>query len=45
MNDPNDWVEEVGDPKYILDLLARIVTVSIETMEIVDDLPRFEIVD
>lgn len=39
VNDPNDWSREVGDPRYILDLLARVVTVSVETMRIVDGLP------
>jgi predicted helicase len=39
-NDPNDWSREVGNPRYIIDLLARIVTVSLETMAIVDALPR-----
>jgi predicted helicase len=39
VNDPNDWSREVGDPRYILDLLARIVTVSVETMKVVDALP------
>lgn len=39
INDPNDWSREVGDPRYIVDLLARIVTVSLRTMEIVDALP------
>ncbi|MHA6797534.1 DEAD/DEAH box helicase (plasmid) [Pseudonocardia bannensis] len=39
INDPNDWSCEVGDPRYIIDLLARIVTVSLRTMEIVDALP------
>ncbi|MGN6687464.1 MAG: DEAD/DEAH box helicase [Actinomycetales bacterium] len=43
VNDPNDWAREVGDPRYILDLLARIVTVSIRTMEIVDALPDLDI--
>lgn len=38
-NDPNDWSDEVGDPRYILDLLGRIIRVSIETMEAVDGLP------
>jgi predicted helicase len=38
-NDPNDWSREVGDPRYILDLLARVVTVSVETRRIVDGLP------
>jgi predicted helicase len=43
VNDPNDWSREVGDPRYILDLLARIVTVSLETMRIVDALPALDI--
>jgi predicted helicase len=45
VNDPNDWSREVGDPRYILDLLARIVTVSIETNKIVDNLPPLDIID
>jgi len=43
VNDPNDWSREVSDPRYIIDLLARIVTVSLETMKIVDALPALEI--
>jgi predicted helicase len=43
VNDPNDWSKEVGDPRYIIDLLPRIVTVSLETMKIVDGLPALEI--
>jgi predicted helicase len=39
-NDPNEWSREVSDPRYILDLLARIVTVSLRTMAIVDALPK-----
>lgn len=45
VNDPNDWSREVGDPRYILDLLARIVTVSVETMKIVDALPPLDILE
>jgi predicted helicase len=45
VNDPNDWSREVGDPRYIIDLLARIVTVSLETMKIVDALPPLNIVE
>ena len=45
VNNPNDWSREVGDARYILDLLARIVTVSLETMKIVDALPSLEIRD
>lgn len=42
-NDPNDWSREVGNPRYILDLLARIVTVSLETVTIVDALPLLDV--
>ena len=45
VNDPNDWSREVGDPRYIIDLLARIVTVSLETMQIVDALPPLDILE
>jgi len=38
-NDPNDWAREHNEPRYILDLLKRIITVSIETMKIVRALP------
>jgi predicted helicase len=43
VNDPNAWAREVGDPRYNLDLLARVVTVSLETMRVVDALPALEI--
>jgi predicted helicase len=43
INDPNDWSREVENPRYIIDLLARIVTVSLETMAIVDGLPALRI--
>ena len=38
-NDPNDWAREHDQPRYILDLLKRIITVSMETMKIVNSLP------
>lgn len=38
-NDPNDWCKEHDDPRYIVDLIARLVRVSIETMNIVNSLP------
>jgi len=41
VNDPNDWCREHNDPRYIVDLVKRIVRVSIETMKIVDALPDF----
>lgn len=39
-NDPNDWADEVGNPKYILDLLLSIINVSVQTVEIVKGLPK-----
>jgi len=39
-NDPNDWADEVGNPRYILDLLLSIITVSMKTREIVGKLPK-----
>lgn len=44
-NDPNDYCREVGDPRYIIDLIKRIVTVSLETNKIVAGLPTLEIVE
>ena len=43
-NDPNDWSKEVGNDRYILDLLLSIINVSVQTVEIVEGLPkvRFE---
>ena len=42
VNDPNDWATEHGQPRYILDLAKRIVTVSLETLRIVRDLPPLD---
>jgi len=43
-NDPNDWATEVGNPRYILDLLLSIINMSVQTVQIVKGLPevRFE---
>ena len=38
-NDPNDWAREHNQLRYILDLLQRIIRVSLETMKIVNALP------
>ncbi len=43
VNDPNDWADEVGDPRYILDLIKRVTTVSLRTVEIVNGLPELPI--
>ena len=43
-NDPNDWAEEIGNPRYILDLLLSTINLSVKRVEIVEGLPklRFE---
>ena len=42
-NDPNDWATEHGDTRYIIDLIKRITTVSLRTVEIVQGLPQLPI--
>lgn len=39
VNDPNDWGIEQGNPTYIVELIQRMVTVSMETVRIVSTLP------
>lgn len=41
-NDPNDWTKEHEDEKYILNLLLRIINVSVQTVEIVKGLPKLK---
>ena len=43
INDPNDWADEVGDPRYVLDLIKRVTTVSVRTVDIVRGLPELPI--
>jgi len=43
LNDPNMWGIEHGNPRYILDLLLRIITISVDTVRIVNDLPQLRI--
>ncbi len=42
-SDPNDWSIEIGDPSYILDLVRRVTTVSIRTVDIVKTLPELQL--
>jgi predicted helicase len=40
VNDANEWaVETMGNPRYPLELLLRVITVSVETVKIVKGLP------
>ena len=43
-NDANLWATEtMGNPKYPLELFLRVITVSLETMNIVNELPELNI--
>lgn len=39
VNDPNQWGNEHGNPRYVLDLLQKVITVSVRTVEIAERLP------
>ena len=38
-NDPNEWCKENQQPRYILELIGRIVNVSIQTLDLIASLP------
>ena len=42
VNDPNKWLAENGGERYIVDLICKVVAVSMETQKIVASLPRLE---
>jgi len=42
VNDPNDWCAEIGNERYIVDLIKRIVTLSVESVRIIDGLPMLK---
>lgn len=44
VNDANDYaIETMKNPRYPLELIQRVVTVSLETMKIVKSLPRLDV--
>ncbi|GAE84968.1 type ISP restriction/modification enzyme [Bacteroides reticulotermitis] len=43
VNNPNDWAREHNKPRYILDLLLSIITVSVRTVKIVKGLPKVDL--
>jgi predicted helicase len=42
-NDPNAWSNEHTSPRYILDLLHSVITVSLRTIELVKTLPSINL--
>ena len=43
VNDPNDFLREQGRPDAVVDLIKRLVTVSMRTQELLETLPPLEI--
>jgi predicted helicase len=41
-NDPNNWSLEHEKPRYIFDLLLSIINVSVQTVDIVQSLPKLD---
>lgn len=39
-SDPNAWGEEHDNPEYIPQLIAKIITVSLETQRVIESLPK-----
>ncbi|MFN9113316.1 MAG: hypothetical protein ACK5XN_24870, partial [Bacteroidota bacterium] len=37
-----DWAKDVGNLRYILDLLLSIINVSVQTVDIVNNLPKVD---
>ncbi|MDR2171045.1 MAG: hypothetical protein LBP59_12955 [Planctomycetaceae bacterium] len=44
-NDPNNWCEEQNNPQYILNLIKRIVTLSVESVQIIENIPKLNLED
>lgn len=42
-NDPNDWSKEHGNPTYIYDLLLSVINLSVQTVDIVNSLPKLKL--
>ena len=42
VNDPNAWADEHDQPRYILDLIGRVVALSLTTLDTIGSLPALE---
>lgn len=43
INDPNDWSKEHHNPTYIFDLLLSVINLSVQTVDIVNSLPKLNL--
>lgn len=42
INDPNEWSKEHHNPTYIFDLLLSVINLSVQTVDIVNSLPKLK---
>lgn len=42
-NNPNEWSKEHGTPTYIYDLLLSVINLSVQTVDIVNSLPKLKL--
>jgi len=46
VNDSNDWATEtMRNPKYPLELLLRVIALSVETLRLVGELPKLDVLE
>lgn len=45
VNDPNAWLREQSNPRYVVDLIRSLVTVSLETQRLIGELPAFAVIE
>lgn len=43
INDPNAWSREHNNPSYIFDLLLSVINLSVQTVDIVNSLPKLSL--
>ena len=43
INDPNTWSREHNNPTYIYDLLLSVINLSVQTVDIVNSLPKLKL--
>lgn len=43
VNNPNDWSKEHNNPTYIFDLVLSVINLSVQTVDIVNNLPKLSL--
>lgn len=43
INDPNDWSREHHNPTYIYDLLLSVINLSVQSVDIINSLPKLKL--